>query len=58
MLANIYLHYALDVWFEETVKVSCKGKAYLCRYADDFVCAFEWSASPMPSVFIERLEKG
>jgi group II intron reverse transcriptase/maturase len=41
MLANIYLHYALDVWFEETVKVHCKGKAYLCRYADDFVCAFE-----------------
>jgi RNA-directed DNA polymerase len=41
MLANIYLHYALDVWFEETVKARCKGKAYLCRYADDFVCAFE-----------------
>jgi group II intron reverse transcriptase/maturase len=41
MLANIYLHYALDVWFEETVKVHCKGRAYLCRYADDFVCAFE-----------------
>jgi RNA-directed DNA polymerase len=41
MLANIYLHYALDVWFEETVKAHCKGKAYLCRYADDFVCAFE-----------------
>jgi group II intron reverse transcriptase/maturase len=41
MLANIYLHYALDVWFEQTVKVSCKGKAYLCRYADDFVCVFE-----------------
>ncbi|MBK1700569.1 group II intron reverse transcriptase/maturase [Thiococcus pfennigii] len=41
MLANIYLHYVLDVWFEETVKVHCKGKAYLCRYADDFVCAFE-----------------
>ena len=41
MLANIYLHYALDVWFEETVKAHCKGQAYLCRYADDFVCAFE-----------------
>ena len=41
MLANIYLHYVLDVWFEETVKAHCKGKAYLCRYADDFVCAFE-----------------
>jgi RNA-directed DNA polymerase len=41
MLANVYLHHALDVWFEDTVKTHCKGKAYLCRYADDFVCAFE-----------------
>ena len=44
MLANIYLHYALDVWFEETVKAHCRGAAYLCRYADDFVCAFEFEA--------------
>ena len=41
ILANVYLHHALDVWFEDTVKTHCKGKAYLCRYADDFVCAFE-----------------
>ncbi len=44
VLANIYLHYALDVWFEETVKAHCQGAAYLCRYADDFVCAFEREA--------------
>ncbi|MCP4993777.1 MAG: group II intron reverse transcriptase/maturase, partial [Gammaproteobacteria bacterium] len=44
MLANIYLHHALDMWFEETVKAHCKGAAYLCRYADDFVCAFELEA--------------
>jgi len=44
ILANIYLHYALDVWFEETVKRHCRGAAYLCRYADDFVCAFELEA--------------
>jgi len=44
MLANIYLHHALDVWFEETVKAHCRGAAYLCRYADDFVCAFEHEA--------------
>ena len=35
---------ALDVWFEETVKTHCGGAAYLCRYADDFVCAFELEA--------------
>ena len=44
ILANIYLHYALDVWFEQTVKARCQGAAYLCRYADDFVCAFALKA--------------
>jgi len=41
ILANIYLHYVLDMWFEETVRTHCTGHAYLCRYADDFVCAFQ-----------------
>ena len=41
ILANIYLHHALDLWFEQTVKAHCRGMAYLCRYADDFVCVFE-----------------
>jgi RNA-directed DNA polymerase len=41
ILANIYLHYVLDLWFEKVVKVECQGKAYLVRYADDFVAAFE-----------------
>ncbi len=41
ILSNVYLHYALDVWFEETVKRHCRGNATLCRYADDFVCCFE-----------------
>jgi len=40
ILANIYLHYALDTWFEQVVIPQSMGKAYLCRYADDFVCAF------------------
>lgn len=41
MLANVYLHYALDLWFERVVKPQCRGEACLIRYADDFVCAFE-----------------
>lgn len=41
VLSNIYLHYALDLWFEKVVKKHCRGKAYLNRFADDFVCAFE-----------------
>ncbi len=44
VLANIYLHYVLDLWFERVFQRSCKGKAFLQRYADDFVCGFEQAA--------------
>jgi group II intron reverse transcriptase/maturase len=42
LLANIYLHYALDEWFAKVVKKGCQGEAYLVRYADDFVACFEY----------------
>lgn len=42
ILANIYLHHAIDEWFEKYVKPSCDGDAIICRYADDFVCAFQY----------------
>ncbi len=41
LLGNVYLHYVLDAWFEREVKPRLRGKAYLFRYADDFVIAFE-----------------
>ncbi|MFB1489541.1 MULTISPECIES: reverse transcriptase domain-containing protein, partial [unclassified Thiocapsa] len=44
ILANLYLHHALDLWVEDTVKAHCQGAVLLCRYADDFVCAFEQQA--------------
>lgn len=44
VLANIYLHYALDQWFEQRVKKTCKGKAFISRYADDFVCGFQYQS--------------
>jgi RNA-directed DNA polymerase len=40
LLANVYLHYVLDVWFEQQVKPRLKGRAFLVRYADDFVMGF------------------
>lgn len=40
LLANVYLHYVLDVWFEREVKPRLKGRAFLIRYADDFVIGF------------------
>jgi RNA-directed DNA polymerase len=55
ILANIYLHTVLDVWFYETVQTHCRGQVYLCRYADDFVCAFEYEKDAQR--FYEALEK-
>ena len=42
VLANIYLHYALDLWFEKVVKPRCRGDVMLIRFADDFVCCFQY----------------
>ena len=41
ILANIYLHYVLDLWFHKVVKKNSRGEACLIRYADDFISAFE-----------------
>ena len=40
LLANVYLHYVLDLWFEQEVQPRLKGRAFLIRYADDFVMGF------------------
>jgi RNA-directed DNA polymerase len=40
LLANVYLHYVLDVWFEQEVQPRLQGRAFLIRYADDFVMGF------------------
>ena len=37
LISNVFLHYVLDVWFEQEVKPRLRGKAFLIRYADDFV---------------------
>jgi group II intron reverse transcriptase/maturase len=59
VLANVYLHYALDLWFEKVVKKQCRGMAYLCRYADDFIGAFEYKedADRFYRMLSERLGK-
>jgi len=41
LLANVYLHYVLDQWFERDVKPRMRGEAFLIRFADDFICCFE-----------------
>lgn len=42
VLANIYLHYVLDLWYEKIVKPNCDGDALLMRFADDYVCCFQY----------------
>ena len=55
LLANIYLHYALDLWFEKVYRKSCTGFARLIRYADDFVVCFQYK--PDAERFREELGK-
>lgn len=55
VLANVYLHYALDMWFEVVVKKQSRGEAYIVRYADDFVCLFQYEEDAVR--FYEALGK-
>jgi len=59
VLANVYLHYALNLWFERVVKPHCRGAAMICVYADDFVCAFQYQddAERFFRTLPKRLEK-
>jgi RNA-directed DNA polymerase len=41
LLANVYLHEVLDVWFEQTVRPRMRGRSFLIRFADDFLLIFE-----------------
>ena len=57
LLANVYLHYALDLWFERRFRKRCTGAARLIRYADDFVVCFqkETDARRFRMELVERL---
>src|SRR5438309_4167759 len=59
LLANVYLHYALDLWFAKVFRRNCRGEAFLVRYADDFVCGLgrEEEAQRLYGELAERLRK-
>jgi group II intron reverse transcriptase/maturase len=59
LLANIYLHHALDVWFEDVVKPRLKGEAYEIRFADDAILCFQHreDAEKVMRVLPKRFEK-
>jgi RNA-directed DNA polymerase len=59
LLGNIYLHYALDLWFEKEVRPRLRGRVCLIRYADDFVIGFEYQedAERVRDVLPKRMER-
>ena len=58
LLSNIYLHYALDLWFDKRVRRHCRGEAYFSRFADDFLACFQYrdDAERFHSHLGDRLE--
>jgi group II intron reverse transcriptase/maturase len=59
VLANIFLHEVLDVWFHQDVRPRLRGRAHLVRYADDSVLLFEYEedARRVLSVLPKRFGK-
>ena len=59
VLANVYLHYVLDLWIEKAVKPRMRGEVYYVRYADDFLILFqhENEARKVMEVLPKRLGK-
>ena len=59
LLGNIYLHYVLDLWFEQVVRPRLRGHARLIRYADDFVIGFQYKedAERALAVLHKRMER-
>jgi group II intron reverse transcriptase/maturase len=59
LLANVYLHYVLDEWFEREVKPRLRGQAAEIRYADDFILCFQYreDAERVLAVLTKRFAK-
>ncbi|MBX9652808.1 group II intron reverse transcriptase/maturase [bacterium] len=59
LLSNVFLHYVLDQWFEQDVKPRMRQRAFLIRYADDFVIGFrdERDAQRVLEVIPQRFGK-
>lgn len=47
ILANIFLHYVLDDWFEKAVKSHTDGFCEIVRYADDFICVVQYEGDAL-----------
>ncbi|HBR10235.1 TPA: group II intron reverse transcriptase/maturase, partial [Candidatus Acetothermia bacterium] len=59
LLANIYLHYVLDLWVAAWRKRHARGEVYIVRYADDFVMGFQHREDAEKFLYLleERMQK-
>ena len=59
VLSNIFAHYVIDEWFENTVKGHCTGRVELFRYCDDAVicCQYEQDAKELKRALTQRLSE-
>jgi len=57
LLANIYLHYVLDLWVHQWRKRHARGEVYIIRYADDFVLGFQYQSDgkALHAALVKRL---
>src|SRR5271169_6476984 len=42
LLANVYLHYVLDLWVDHWRKTQARGNVIVTRFADDFIVGFQY----------------
>ena len=59
ILSNIYLHYVVDLWVAKKMEKKCRGRIYICRYADDIIFAFQYVGDVMMfrRLLKQRLQK-
>ena len=59
ILSNVYLHYTLDLWFTKAIIPKLRGEAHYYRFADDFVCLFQYEdeAHKVMEMLRRRLNK-
>lgn len=57
ILANIYMHNVLTLWYKFVIAMKCKGDNFLVNYADDFIAGFQypWEAEEYFTLLKERM---
>ena len=57
ILANVYLHYVLDIWISRIIKKKCRGVVEIVRYADDFVICVQYKDEELVLLSQKKSEK-